>query len=144
MIRPLEKRDVIACTTIVNENWGSIVADRFWDEVEHAWLSNMKWPPIYFVYEDDGRVVGFAGMMESWIMHGVWDFIWINVRKSHQGTGVGRALTERRIEEVDRRRGSVINLYTHNPKFFEQFGFTCTHAHDDWCFLTKQLRKLQI
>jgi hypothetical protein len=40
---------------------------------------------------EEGTVVGFAGMIPSWIMHRVWDFIWINVRKAvlaHQAIGM--------------------------------------------------------
>ena len=144
LIREIEKRDIWACTQIVQENWGSIVADRFWDEVQHVWLAGMKWPPQYLVAEVDGKVVGFAGMMESWIMHGVWDLIWINVKKTHQGQGIGKALTERRIAAIDRQKGAVVNLSTQSPRFFDIFGFNETHSVDGWSFMTKKLRTLKI
>lgn len=143
-IREIEKRDVWACTNIVAENWGAVVADRFWDEVQHAWLHGFKWPPRYYVAEEGGVILGFAGMMESWLMHGVWDLIWINVRKEHQGRGVGKLLTERRLHEIDRLKGSAINLMTQKPEFFERFGFAEVATLDDWKLMTKQLRKVKI
>jgi hypothetical protein len=36
----------------------------------------MDEPPRYFVATENGEVLGFAGMIPSWIMKGVWDFIW--------------------------------------------------------------------
>ena len=126
MIRELEKKDIHACVEIVRENWDDKVAERFWDEVQHAFLRGMKWPPEYFVYEEAGEVVAFAGMMESWLMHRVMDFIWINVKKDYQGYGYGRELTEYRIERCKKYDMRAINLMTQKPNFFEPFGFVMT------------------
>lgn len=145
-IRELEKRDIHACTSIVRENWGEEVADRFWDEVQHAFLRGMKWPPEYFVYEEDGDVVAFAGMMESWQMHRVMDFVWINVKEEYQGRGYGRALTQHRIERCKKYDIRVINLITRRPMFFEQFGFKSVYAYEGefWHSMTLQLGSLAL
>lgn len=144
-IRELQRDDVSACSNIVCDNWGIEVAKRFEDEVAHVWVHGMQWPPIYFVSVEGHEVVGFAGMIESWIMHGVWDFIWVNVRVDHQGGGIGRALTERRVEEVMLRGGSVIQLMTLHRKFFRKLGFRTSHELEGgWTHMIKQLRKLSI
>jgi len=147
MIRRLEKRDIIHCVEIVTENWGTAAALDFHDEVKHAFRPGMKWPPEYFVFEHatNGKTVGFAGMMHSWVMHGVWDLIWINVAKNYQGLGIGKQLTEHRIHEIDRQKGAVINLMTKEVQFFHKFGFEELKEYDGgWSFMTMQLRKLKI
>lgn len=145
MIRRLEKRDIIHCVEIVTENWGTAAALDFHEEVKHAFRPGLKWPPEYFVYDIDGSVIAFAGMMHSWIMHNVWDLIWINVRKNHQGMGIGRQLTEHRIHEIDHQKGAVINLITKENQFFEKFGFDAVKEYDGgWSLMTLQLRKLKL
>ena len=89
-IRPIRQADIDSCYLIVQDNWNEEAADRFLGEVSQVW-SDMAEPPIYYVAEMDGCVVGFAGMMRSWIMYGVWDFIWINIKKEFQQEGVGPA-----------------------------------------------------
>jgi Acetyltransferase (GNAT) family len=113
-IRPIELRDVAACQAIVRENWGVEPARRFAAEVSHVWSLDMdeEFKPQYLVAEDNVEVVGFAGMIPSWIMHRVWDFIWINVRMNRQGEGIGRLLTEHRILKVIEADGRVIQLMT--------------------------------
>jgi N-acetylglutamate synthase-like GNAT family acetyltransferase len=146
-IRELEKRDIHACTEIVRDNWGDLVAERFWDEIQHAFHKNMKWPPEYFVFEEEGEIVGFAGMMESWQMHKVMDFIWINVKREYQGYGIGRALTEYRIERCRAYDMRAINLMTQKPNFFEPFGFIMSFVYEGegmWVSMTKQLGPLSI
>ena len=149
-IRELEKGDVHPCVEIVRENWGDEVADRFWDEVQHSFLRGMKWPPEYFVYEEGGTVIAFAGMIRSWLMNGVTDFVWINVKKEYQGYGYGSALTRYRVDRCRREGVSVINLMTQKPNFFEPFGFVSTYNYQGdmrspyWVSMTLQLDSLSI
>lgn len=142
----MEKSDIFACQKIVQRNWGDKIADRFIDESWHAFYTNVKWPPKYFVYESDGKVVGFAGMMWSWIMTGVMDFIWINVEPEHQKIGIGKMLTEHRIRECKRSSDvSLIHLMTQKPAFFYKMGFGVTKLyHGDWTLMSLQLDEMSI
>jgi len=147
MIRDLRPDDIAACIEIVCSNWGDEVAAKATLEMNHAFLSGMVWPPIYFVAEENGKICGFAGMMQSWIMHGVWDFIWINISREHQMKGLGRALTEHRIAEVKRRGGSLIHLMTKRVGFFEKMGFRriVTYGDDNcWSMMTYQLNMIDL
>jgi N-acetylglutamate synthase-like GNAT family acetyltransferase len=143
-IRRLRNDDISACQEIVRTNWNDEIALRFREEVDHV-LTNMAWPPIYFVAEEDGVIVGFAGMMESWLMEGVWDFIWINVHIDHHGKGIGKALTKHRINEVIFRGGAAIHLMTRQPEYFEQFDFAISHSYvGGWYLMIRQFRELRI
>jgi predicted N-acetyltransferase YhbS len=142
-IRPIELRDVAACQAIVRENWDVEAARRFAAEVSNVWSLDLdeEFKPQYFVATNEGgEVVGFAGMIPSWIMHRVWDFIWINVRKDHQHRGIGYQLTEHRIKEVIKADGRVIQLMTKEPDFFMSWFKVSRDYHGEgWKLMTLQL-----
>jgi GNAT superfamily N-acetyltransferase len=142
-IRPIELRDVAACQAIVRDNWDIEAARRFAAEVSHVWSLDLdeEFKPQYFVAtNEEGSVVGFAGMIPSWIMHRVWDFIWINVAKSHQRQGIGRQLTEHRIMKVIAADGRVIQLMTKDAGFFGRWFTICRdYREEGWKLMTLQL-----
>jgi GNAT superfamily N-acetyltransferase len=141
-IRPIELRDVAACQAIVRENWGVEPARRFAAEVSQVWSLDLdeEFKPTYFVAEDDDEIVGFAGMIPSWIMHRVWDFIWINVRKDRQRQGIGRQLTEHRIMKVIAADGRVVQLMTEDVGFFGRwFTVSRDYREEGWMLMTLQL-----
>lgn len=137
-VRPIKVKDVDACYKIVRANFTSEVAGRFLDEIGQLW-TDMSFPPIYYVAEMDNAVVGFAGMIESWLLYRVWDFVWINVNKDYQKAGVGKALMEHRINEVIRCDGRTIHLMSRHPAYFEKFGFTVSKDYGAWKFMHRQL-----
>jgi GNAT superfamily N-acetyltransferase len=126
----------------VRENWGAGPARRFAAEVSHVWSLDLdeKFKPQYFVAEDIGEVVGFAGRIQSWIMHRVWDFIWINVHKDRQRQGIGRLLTEHRILKVIAAVGRVIQLMTKDVGFFRRwFSVSRDYGVEGWKLMTLRL-----
>ena len=122
--------DIDACYKIVRDNWDKEKADRFLNEVSQVW-SDMAEPPIYYVAKVDGEVVGFAGMIKSMIMFGVWDLIWINVKQEFQGERIGTALTEQRLREILDCDGRAVHLMTKNPSFFNRFGFNVVKEYGE-------------
>lgn len=151
MIRELRLCDVPACIEIVRQNWDGDIANRFALEIAQAFQPNIPWPPIYYVFEHNNQVVGFAGMISSWVMHGVFDFIWINVRSDYHRQDIGTALTRHRIEQVRQLGGSAINIMTQNYGFFKRFGFKVLHVYEGpenetswWCLMTMQLKPMSI
>jgi N-acetylglutamate synthase-like GNAT family acetyltransferase len=74
-------------------------------------------------------------------MKDVWDFIWINIRQECQWQGIGRALTNHRVEEVLKADGRAIHLMTESPRFFEYWGFRVLRNYMDegWKLVSLQL-----
>jgi N-acetylglutamate synthase-like GNAT family acetyltransferase len=145
MIREMTERDLLRCHEITRLNWDDAVADRAYRQMEYAVANSYLGPKtIFYVYEENEKILGYAGMQQSWIMSGVWDFIWINIDKNHQGTKIGRYLTLHRIEQVHLYGGSVIMLMTKEYPYFERFGFRINRVHDDWAHMSLQLNELKI
>ena len=93
--------------------------------------------PLY----NSSDVWGFAGMMPSWIMRGILDFIWVNIRKDYQGEGIGHELMDHRIQEVRKADGRAIHLMTRSPSYFERRGFSVSRNYggEGWTLMTLQL-----
>ena len=140
----MTEADLPACIEIVRTNWGDEVAEKAALEMSHAFLPGMVWPPIYFVAEENGYVWAFAGMMRSWIMAGVWDFIWINCLPVAQGRGYGKQLTNHRIAEVKKRGGTLIQLMTKRNEFFKHMGFRTVGVYDEWVLMNMKLAEVAI
>ena len=142
IIRDLEPADIRACVDITSINWGFDIAKQAETELREMHHSVQNWPPHYYVAEVDGTIVGWAGFRSAWMMTNVYEFIWINIHPFHQKSGVGTALTEKRIEEVQRRNGSVILLMTQKPAFFDKFGFEALCTNDNWMLMRLRLAPL--
>jgi N-acetylglutamate synthase-like GNAT family acetyltransferase len=144
MIRPIETKDVFACQNIVWQNWNVDILNRFIDEVGMAFNKTLKWPPEYFVYESINidcipEIIGFAGIMPSYLKEGVWDLVWVNVAKDCQHIGVGTELVDYIIDKVKERGGIAIHLMTEKFVFFGKFGFDgyCDGKYGgNWAFMS--------
>lgn len=78
----------------------------------------------YFVGEVDGVVIAAGGFALN--DEGTVSLCWGMVRSDHLGTGLGRTLTEFRIEAARRKFGDrplVISTSQHTRGFYEKFGF---------------------
>lgn len=144
-LRELEIEDVFQCQDIVQSHWGDKVSVQAVAEMLEM-FSKSRWPPHYYVAVDneDGKILGFAGFKDAWLMTNAFELIWINVRKGLEGLGIGQALTKRRIQEIERRNGSFILLMTQKTKFFEKFGFKTLVNMDGWELMLKQISPISL
>lgn len=143
-IRWMEMDDIPACREIVRQHWGSMIAEQAAVEMGEMFTSNSKWPPRYFVAMDDTGICGFAGMQSSMMMSNYWELIWINIRPDRMNSGLGRRLTQARLDHIASKDGTVVLLSTQNPGFFEQFGFKTIDNLDGWCLMRLQISKVTI
>lgn len=86
----------------------------------------------YFVVELDGEIVGAGGIAPN--DDDTVSLCWGMIRKDHLGTGLGKRLTEFRIERSREKFGAaamVISTSQHTQGFYEKFGFRLTEHTPD-------------
>ncbi|MEQ1643252.1 MAG: GNAT family N-acetyltransferase [Pyrinomonadaceae bacterium] len=86
----------------------------------------------YYVIEIDGKVVGAGGIALN--DDDTVSLCWGMVHRDHLGTGLGRLLTEYRIErslDVFGQKPLVTSTSQHTEGFYQKFGFvTVEHTPD--------------
>ncbi len=114
-IRKAKVGDVAEIQKIVNE-----FADR--GEMLHRSLSEIyENVRDYFVAEKDGKVVGCCALHVSW--EDLAEVKSLAVVEEHQGTGLGRKLVERCLDEARELGVRRVFALTYKPRFFEGLGF---------------------
>ncbi len=88
----------------------------------------------YYVIELDGSIVGAGGIALNDVTPPTVSLCWGMVRKDHLGTGLGRALTQFRIDLSKDKYGTTpitIGTSQHTIDFYEKFGFRLTERRVD-------------
>lgn len=75
----------------------------------------------FFVWRQDGRIVGCAALHISW--QGLGEVRSLAVLEEAKGRGIGRALVESCLEEARSLGMQQVFVLTYMPEFFEKFGF---------------------
>lgn len=144
-LRDLKFEDIPICQSIVAAHWGAEIAASAVLEMEEMFTSNSRWPPHYYVVENNFEIIGFGGFKSAWLMSNTYELIWVNVAPGAQGMGVGRMLTLARLDEIRRRGGTLVLLMSRRPAFFEQFEFeTVCNFDDGMCLMVNQLAPITI
>ena len=130
MIRPAAAADVPRLTELTAttgffkphdvQTLQEVLDDFFADPGEHQCV----------VYEDGGKIVGYAYYAEASMTDRTWYLWWIAVDPSTQGKGVGKMLM-RHVEDDARRRGarlmfietSSVPLYEPTRQFYLRVGY---------------------
>jgi GNAT superfamily N-acetyltransferase len=140
--------EALYCSTLVGDNWGAEARLRARDQMA-AYFDGGDYAPVFVVADatvtDIKEIAGFGAFQPSMKMKGSYDLIWLAVDKRYQEHGVGRALTEWRIEEIKRRGGQMIELVTQKPEYFSKFGFfKLHHLGNEWYLMLKLLKEVDI
>lgn len=130
-IRPYAPADRSACLAVFETNVPAFFLDPEREEFE-AFLDDLPGP--YLVLEDGrGRIVGCGG----WAVEPgteTADLCWGMIRRDLQGAGLGRRLTEARLQEI-REDGMVreVALKTSHltAGFYERLGFVTEEVVED-------------
>jgi len=128
-IRPFSQDDLEAVVAIFRSN-----IPKYFGPSEEPGLREFLGGPTeyYYVIESEGEVAGAGGI-------GLNDddtvsLCWGMVHERHLGTGLGKLVTEYRIErsrEVFGNKAMVISTSQHTEGFYKKFGFvTVEHTPD--------------
>jgi ribosomal protein S18 acetylase RimI-like enzyme len=71
--------------------------------------------PVYFVAEEEGKVLGLAGYVQSWMDWDVYEIFWVNVLPGRQRQGIGKELTEKIISEIRKKKDASLILLSATP-----------------------------
>jgi ribosomal protein S18 acetylase RimI-like enzyme len=128
--RPFESGDLGACRRIFDSNVPEFFRDAERVDFE-AFLRVLPGP--YIVLEHGAEIVACGGyaLREKGT---ITDLCWGMVRRDLHGTGLGRALTERRLAlalDDPRVREVLLNTSQHTVGFYERLGFEVLRVEHD-------------
>jgi len=119
-IRLLQKKDVKACAAIVGKNYNKKEERSAALELRDMFGSG-QCAPTYFVAEEKGKILGFAGIGPSWMDYSVWNIFWVNVVPGEQKRGIGKQLVARSIREIKKRKDArLILLSARIPEYYKR------------------------
>jgi len=122
MIRPLERKDIAQCATIVSANYTKMVAMNCLIEMDMG-LSDLPWRPHFLVLELDGEIQALGAYAPSWMDWNVWALTWINVHPLLQRRGFGKTIVNACLMEMRAICDTAI-LMTGKPDFYSKnWGF---------------------
>ena len=124
ILRPYENDDLDAVVAIFRSN-----IPKYFGPIEEPGLRNFLATRTedYFVGEVNGEIVAAGGIALN--EDQTVSLCWGMVRQDHLGTGLGRELTEFRIQMSLEKHGElplVISTSQHTQSFYEKFGFRLT------------------
>lgn len=144
-IRKMERRDIQDCKKLVFDNWDWPAADRFKEQAMLSFDTSNPYRPVFYVAETSLGVCGFSAFEPSMLMKDAYHLIWIAVEVDYKSTGIGKALTNCRLEEIKKRGGSMVQLVTQKPGYFEKFGFfKLTPLDNGWWLMMIRLKEIDI
>lgn len=118
ILRPLKKGEIKEVSKIVGVNYSKDYQKKSFAEME-AMFKNHVAKPSYIVAESKGKVLGFAGYIQSWMDYNIYQIFWVNVSPEYQGEGVGTALVKNVIERIRKKKDAkIILLTTDKPDFY--------------------------
>ena len=125
-IRKLKPSDIKSSSSIVENNYSKTYGNRSKKEL-WAMFKNKVFDPIYFVAEENKKIIAFGGYVQSPMDYHIYEIFWVNVSHKNQNKGTGTKLIQHIIKEIKKKRGndkaSMILLTTTKPKFYKKFGF---------------------
>ncbi|NWJ23074.1 GNAT family N-acetyltransferase [Rhizobium sp. RM] len=130
--RPYVLEDSVACLAVFDSN-----VPHFFAEAERAqyaeFLTGLALQRPYLVFEDGTGIIACGGL-ETLPEKRTAFLSWGMVARDHHGKGVGRLLTQARLElarnlpDVD---SITLNTSQHTKGFYEKFGFVMTEVTPD-------------
>jgi ribosomal protein S18 acetylase RimI-like enzyme len=125
---PKERADIERVT----RNAGNFVADELTVPLElfDGYVTDAKKSGYYFLSaKRNERVVGYACYGPTALTEATFDLYWIVAEANEHGSGVGRELFTRVLDEIKKRNGKLLVIWTSSTlhydrarKFYERMG----------------------
>jgi predicted N-acetyltransferase YhbS len=140
-IRKMRPGDIDECTAIVRTNYSVAFAKSAAKELKEMFGSaHIK--PLYFVAEEKGEIVGFAGCVESWVDYGTYEIFWLNVAPEKQRRGIGKKLVATILTELKKRKPDLVLLSTTAPDYYKKhFGFRTLAIMTEYRLMGLKMKK---
>lgn len=141
-IRLLTENDIPRAAAIVGINYTPEWEANATDEL-HGMFSNAPIRPLYYVAEEAGKIIGFAGFIQSWMDYAVYEIFWVNVLPEKQGQGIGNKIFSRIIETIRHENASALILLTATEKnaryYAKHFNFVVLQTIGDYSLMSLSL-----
>ena len=104
-IRKLRPSDIKNASSIVENNYSKTYGKRAEKEL-WAMFKNKVFDPIYFVAEENKKIIAFGGYVQSPMDYHIYEIFWVNVSHKNQNKGTGTKLIQHIIKEIKKKRGN--------------------------------------
>jgi N-acetylglutamate synthase-like GNAT family acetyltransferase len=132
MLRYARLSDIARCAYLADLVWRGDASRVYGDQVFGMFRSsNRSDGVLYFVTENGPELTGFAGVRKSWMHRDAWELTGIVVHPKWQARGIGRALTDARLELIRALGGKYVLISTIRPDYFERFDFEAIDSTGD-------------
>ncbi len=147
-IRLLKKKDVRAATEIITKNYSKEYGRRSLFELKEM-FGRGPIKPVYFAAEENKKIVGFAGFMQSWVDYNIYLIFWVNVLPKKQNQGIGKKLISRVLSEIKKKKNADLILLTADatknlPNYYRKnfkFKFLESFNNKGYCLMSLSLEK---
>lgn len=135
-IRELTKQDVKECAELIISVYQK---DGIWldwtveDTIRDLEIvfNNPKYKEKYFIAELNGKIIGVAGVAESFMTCSAFELCYATVKHEYQRKGIGTQLTLVRIDYIKQlKEHGYIFVSSRYPQFFEKLGFKQVMSKD--------------
>ena len=130
----MREQDIEACAEICEMNFAR--SDYRYDvlrALRSHFTENSFVRPEYVVYEENDTIKGVAGFSQTVFDSGAYGLFMCYVHPDFQQQGIGKALTEVRIERIRKKGGLSVLSTTRNAWHLERFGFQpIASPYPDW------------
>lgn len=107
------------------------IKESYWEEQHYNEVRKLIPEAAVFVYEKDGNILGFIGLMESYVAG-------IFIDESYQSNGIGRQLLEK-VKSI--KEELLLQVYVKNSRavtFYKREGFSILQEQSDEATLEKE------